>query len=983
MSLREVPVAALTSDGSSRFRLDALLRFAAAAPQDVDAASSRLRRGRADGRLWSGLTRTRPTPARGASTHGRILTRGGGPSGDAGPWLPDPSRHLTTFGSYLTRHASGRRGRGRLARPQLSVTGSPHRPVRCSLPRRCWLALAARHDMVQSSGELQEPASERTPLLPKDVSRTHSHLIERDDIESRWRRWKQRVTKGKQRASDRPEWLISVFQGSEQAHDRERTVAAESYVRSSDAHIAQEVEGVRSAIEEGIHPRMIQTGSSGSYFAKRRDPSTGKLRVSGVFKPSDEEPYGNLNPKRAFLRRYFWWALGRPCLVPGFSAMSEAGASLLDDRLQLGLVPKTQLVSLSSTSFHYSYRDRQAFEELGHELPQKIGSFQTFLHDYVMVSTFLRRNPFPSRPLSVFERDLAAEQRAHRKSRKRKSTKLRQCSGKLKYLLLCRGDLKTLPRKENGVTPSLLRQEEEDLLIEEDDAFLWTPELIQSFRLELEKLVVFDYLLRNTDRGFDNFMVRHVQASANGQDGGRLVLGAIDNSLAWPLKHPDGIRDYPYGWLYLPSEIIGGPFSQVTRQHFLPLLTSPQWWHTTVTQLRQLFERDEHFQEKLFDSQMAVFKGQGWNIVASLQDPGEGPLELCARPKKVVHQSVKVVPEREVQQLEKGKVPLEGCLSDNGFFSHARPAAVAKPIAIADSAEAAPNAPLESLHPRSLPETSTLSLRHRDHVSPAVASVTGKAGPQASSLGIEVLEGLRQASKARRPRFSKGLSGFDLGRRQPGAPRRAPSQSRPSQHARGYSETLSEADGEDLASDDEELDTGGVDAAMARMTQSDYFAQHQRQHQARRDALPTIESALSGAGAEGSEGSRGHSSGHARTPSQDAAASLRDALKQGEVSSAGSGQNKEHVGTTTEQSGPADPSQRRSDAASAARAAARPNGGRRRMRSVGQWSISSFGSRPEADTPGPAEEAGARPVKVIVESLIDDRSLPWQAWLRA
>lgn len=340
----------------------------------------------------------------------------------------------------------------------------------------------------------------------------------------------------------------------------------------------------------------------------------------------------NLNPKRAFLRRYFWWALGRPCLVPGFSAMSEAGASLLDDRLQLGLVPKTRLVSLSSSSFHYSYRDRKAFEELGHSLPEKVGSFQSFLHEHVMVSTFLRRNPFPSRPLSVLERDIAAEQRAHRKSRKPKGAKLRQCGVRLKYFVLCRDDRVTKRRDSVGVSPDRLRQEEAETLAEEEDGFLWTPTLIQSFRLELEKLVVLDFLFRNTDRGFDNFMVQHIRAGQDGNDEERLVLGAIDNSLGWPLKHPDGIRDYPFGWLYLPSEIIGGPFSQATRDHFLPLLSSPQWWRTTVADLKALFQKDGQFEEKLFESQMAVFKGQGWNVVQCLQHPDEG--EFTVRPSR-------------------------------------------------------------------------------------------------------------------------------------------------------------------------------------------------------------------------------------------------------------------------------------------------------------------------------------------------------------
>lgn len=38
--------------------------------------------------------------------------------------------------------------------------------------------------------------------------------------------------------------------------------------------------------------------------------------------------------------------------------------------------------------------------------------------------------------------------------------------------------------------------------------FKWTEDMMTSFREELEKLVVLDYLIRNTDRGLDNF-VRH------------------------------------------------------------------------------------------------------------------------------------------------------------------------------------------------------------------------------------------------------------------------------------------------------------------------------------------------------------------------------------------------------------------------------------------------------------------------------------------
>lgn len=112
-------------------------------------------------------------------------------------------------------------------------------------------------------------------------------------------------------------------------------------------------------------------------------------------------------------------------------------------------------------------------------------------------------------------------------------------------------------------------------------------------------------------------------------------IAAIDNSLSFPHEHPRGWRSYTYGWLYLPVTIIGRPFSQKTRDHFLPLLTSKKWWSDTTYELRKLFAVDPDFHPKMFNvsvtsayilvtnvgqqRQLAVIKGQGWNIVQSLK----------------------------------------------------------------------------------------------------------------------------------------------------------------------------------------------------------------------------------------------------------------------------------------------------------------------------------------------------------------------------
>ena len=132
-------------------------------------------------------------------------------------------------------------------------------------------------------------------------------------------------------------------------------------------------------------------------------------------------------------------------------------------------------------------------------------------------------------------------------------------------------------------------------------------------------------------------------------------IGAIDNSLAFPWKHPDEWRSFPLyslsssiliysGWLFLPVSLIGQPFSQRTRDHFIPLLTSKQWWQETTKLLHTLFDKDDDFQERMFARQLAVLKGQAWNVLETLKQPDQGPLELCRRQRVLVNDEEMDVP---------------------------------------------------------------------------------------------------------------------------------------------------------------------------------------------------------------------------------------------------------------------------------------------------------------------------------------------------
>ena len=81
----------------------------------------------------------------------------------------------------------------------------------------------------------------------------------------------------------------------------------------------------------------------------------------------------------------------RSCLIPNQGYMSEAGASLVDQKLGLNVVPKTKVVKLASETFNYLRIDvekskakkvvNEHFPKVGRKfnrigLPPKKGSFQ-------------------------------------------------------------------------------------------------------------------------------------------------------------------------------------------------------------------------------------------------------------------------------------------------------------------------------------------------------------------------------------------------------------------------------------------------------------------------------------------------------------------------------------------------------------------------------------------------------------------------------
>ncbi|CAI7991535.1 Phosphatidylinositol 4-kinase type 2-beta [Geodia barretti] len=364
---------------------------------------------------------------------------------------------------------------------------------------------------------------------------------------------------------------------------------------------------------------MISQGSSGSYFIRNTDSE-----IISVFKPKDEEPYGQLNPKWTKWMHKICCpcCFGRSCLVPNQGYLSEAGASIVDEKLVLDIVPKTKVVHLASEVFHYHANDRMKIrmrrfateqwpttigKRVSQDLPLKVGSFQVFVKGY----------------------------------------------------------------------------KDAEVQLEEFKSDVLPPHLERALQLEFERLVVLDYIIRNTDRGNDNWLLRYEEPTIHGElndvdisldtsrseekrwslitpseEQGSVKIAAIDNGLAFPFKHPDEWRTYPFYWAWLPMAKI--PFSEETKTLVLDKLKDHEFVQGLVDDLRRLFKTDKGYDQSTFDKQMAVMRGQILNLTNALENR-KTPWQLVNLP-PVTIEAIKEGRTRRFIQKFRDRTPFfKGC----------------------------------------------------------------------------------------------------------------------------------------------------------------------------------------------------------------------------------------------------------------------------------------------------------------------------------
>ncbi|EJW82415.1 hypothetical protein WUBG_06675, partial [Wuchereria bancrofti] len=299
--------------------------------------------------------------------------------------------------------------------------------------------------------------------------------------------------------------------------------------------------------------------------------------------------------------------------------LSEVGASLIDQKLKLNIVPQTNVVALAAPTFNYGRIDRAKartkqrirtrYPEIGKRfhrigLPPKIGSFQLFVNGYQDASYWLRqwevhRELSPSsitmkRFQHLFERMVILDYIIRNTDR-----------GNDNWLI------KYEPTNVINVIPQDPTPAKDAVLIDEVPAANELAEGIVDTRnnaigKNVTEQLVMDVL--GCDVNIENW---------DETEEPKIDVAAIDNGLAFPIKHPDEWRTYPYRWAWLP--MAKNPFSEEIVDLILPQLDNIDFVRELCNDLKKLFQKDPGFDKKMFELQLSVLRGQIFNLREALR----------------------------------------------------------------------------------------------------------------------------------------------------------------------------------------------------------------------------------------------------------------------------------------------------------------------------------------------------------------------------
>lgn len=144
-----------------------------------------------------------------------------------------------------------------------------------------------------------------------------------------------------------PSSSMNAYMQSSIGHKNSRSdvVISSSVIHATPKPLKSLVQSARRALSLGLKPEFILEGSGGTYFL--HDPRKNRI---AVFKPADEEPYAENNP-RGYLQQAGQSMFLREGVAPGEACIREVAAFMMDHGGFSG-VPMTTLVEARHPSFN-------------------------------------------------------------------------------------------------------------------------------------------------------------------------------------------------------------------------------------------------------------------------------------------------------------------------------------------------------------------------------------------------------------------------------------------------------------------------------------------------------------------------------------------------------------------------------------------------------------------------------------------------------